>query len=68
MSCMTRGILRWGLIGGLALGAVTVLVGPDRVAAGLSQLQWEKQRERMELEKKERREGTEARRHGGTKQ
>ncbi|MHC4446183.1 MAG: hypothetical protein ACYSXF_00060 [Planctomycetota bacterium] len=35
---MTRGILRWGLIGGLALGAVTVLVGPDRVAAGLSQL------------------------------
>ena len=38
MSCMTRGILRWGLIGGLALGAVTVLVGPDRVAAGLSQL------------------------------
>ncbi len=38
MSCMTRGILRWGLIGGLGLGAVTVLVGPDRVAAGLSQL------------------------------
>lgn len=33
---ITRCVLRWGLVGGLALGAVTLLVGPERVAAGLS--------------------------------
>lgn len=33
---ITRYALRWGLIGGLALGAVTLLVGPERVAASLS--------------------------------
>lgn len=38
MSCMTRCMMRWGLIGGLALGGLTLLVGPDRVAAGLAQL------------------------------
>ncbi len=35
---ITRCILRWGLIGGLTLGGVTLLLGPDRVAAGLSQV------------------------------
>lgn len=35
---ITRCILRWGLIGGLALGGVTLLVGPERVAAGFSHL------------------------------
>lgn len=38
MTCITRCILRWGLIGGLALGGVTLLVGPERVAAGFGQL------------------------------
>lgn len=36
MSCITRGILRYGVIGGLALGGVTLLVGPERVATGLA--------------------------------
>lgn len=36
MFCFSRCILRWGLISGLALGGVTLLVGPERVAAGLS--------------------------------
>ncbi len=36
MFCFPRCILRWGLISGLALGGVTLLVGPERVAAGLS--------------------------------
>lgn len=31
-------MMRWGLISGLALGGLTLLVGPDRVAAGLAQL------------------------------
>jgi chromosome segregation ATPase len=35
---MTRCIFRWGLLGGLALGGLTLLVGPQRVAAGLSQV------------------------------
>ncbi len=34
----TRTLLRWGLISGLALGAVTLLVGPERVSAGFSVL------------------------------
>lgn len=38
MRCITRGIFRWGLIGGLALGGLTLLVGPDRVAAGFAQI------------------------------
>ncbi len=38
MSSITRGILRYGVIGGLALGGVTLLVGPVRVAAGLAQV------------------------------
>ena len=36
--CITRSLLRWGLVGGLALGAVTLLVGPERVAASLSMI------------------------------
>jgi len=35
---ITRTVLRWGLVSGLALGGVTLLVGPDRVCAGLTQL------------------------------
>jgi chromosome segregation ATPase len=38
MSIITRGILRYGLIGAFALGGVTLLVGPDRVATGLCQI------------------------------
>lgn len=38
MSCITRSLFRWGLIGALVLGGTTWLIGGDRVAAGLSQL------------------------------
>jgi len=38
MSGITRCIFRWGLVGGLALGGLTLLVGPERVAAGISQI------------------------------
>ncbi len=33
---ITRCIFRWGLIGTLALGGATLLIGPERVAAGLA--------------------------------
>ncbi len=33
---ITRCIFRWGLIGTLALGDATLLIGPERVAAGLA--------------------------------
>lgn len=36
MTSIPRFIIRWGLISGLALGGVTLLVGPERVAAGLA--------------------------------
>ncbi len=36
MSCVTRCIFRWGLISTLALGGATLLIGPERVAAGLA--------------------------------
>lgn len=36
--CITRSLLRWGLVGGLALGGMTLLVGPERVSAGLSMI------------------------------
>jgi len=36
MSFITRNILRWGLIGGLALGAACVLFGPAKVKMGLA--------------------------------
>jgi phage shock protein A len=36
MSCIPRFVLRWGLISALALGGATLLIGPDRVAAGLA--------------------------------
>ena len=39
MACITRCILRWGLISGLALGGATLLIGPERVGAGFHQLQ-----------------------------
>jgi chromosome segregation ATPase len=35
---ITRTLFRWGLIGGLALGGATLLLGPDRVAAGFSMI------------------------------
>lgn len=37
-SCLSRGLLRWGIVGGLALGGLTILVGPDRVGAAFDQL------------------------------
>ncbi len=36
MPAMTRCIFRWGLITALALGGATLLIGPERVAAGLA--------------------------------
>ncbi len=41
MGATTRFIVRWGLIGGLALGGVTLLVGPKRVVACFDQLREE---------------------------
>lgn len=38
MSCITRCIFRWGLVTGLALGGVTLLLGPERVATGFAQV------------------------------
>jgi phage shock protein A len=35
---ITRGILRWGLIGAVGLGAVAWFVGPERVSAGFDRL------------------------------
>ncbi len=35
---ITRTLLRWGLIGGLALGGLTLLIGPENVAMGLSKV------------------------------
>ncbi|HWB19107.1 MAG TPA: hypothetical protein VG711_02315 [Phycisphaerales bacterium] len=43
MSCITRGIIRWGLIGGLGLAGVTMLVGPERVSACLAQIRMKAQ-------------------------
>jgi phage shock protein A len=40
---ITRCILRWGLISGLALGGATLLVGPERVKAGFAHLQYQAQ-------------------------
>jgi len=37
MSCITRCVLRWGLIGGVALGAATI-VFPNHVKAGFAQV------------------------------
>jgi chromosome segregation ATPase len=36
--CITRSILRLGLVAALALGGTTLLIGKDRVAAGLSMI------------------------------
>lgn len=38
MFSLSRSLLRWGIIGGLALGGVAVLIGPDRVAAAFDQV------------------------------
>ncbi|MFO0875081.1 MAG: hypothetical protein U0575_14065, partial [Phycisphaerales bacterium] len=38
MPCFTRSLLRWGLIGALALGGTSMLVGPNVVAAGFAQV------------------------------
>lgn len=41
MGATTRFIVRWGLIGGLAIGGITLLVGPQRVIACFDQLRQE---------------------------
>ncbi len=38
MPSISRSLLRWGIIGGLALGGLTILIGPDRVGAAFDQL------------------------------
>ncbi len=35
---IARTIIRWGLISGLALGGITLLVGPQRMAMGIAQI------------------------------
>ena len=37
MASLSRSLLRWGLIGALALGGATLIFGPDMMAAGLAQ-------------------------------
>ena len=39
MVSITKGIFRTALIGGLVLGGATLIVGPQRMAAGISQVQ-----------------------------
>jgi hypothetical protein len=41
MGTTSRFIVRWGLIGGLAIGGITLLVGPQRVMACIDQLRIE---------------------------
>ena len=41
MGATTRFIVRWGLIGGFAIGGITLLVGPKRVVACFDQLREE---------------------------
>lgn len=41
MGTTSRFIVRWGVIGGLALGGITLLVGPQRVMACIDQLREE---------------------------
>ncbi|MBX3354547.1 MAG: hypothetical protein KF724_02485 [Phycisphaeraceae bacterium] len=36
--CVTRSLLRWSLIAGLGLGAVALVVGPQRVGAAMAQI------------------------------
>lgn len=38
MPCLTRSVLRWGLVAGLALGAATFVLGPQRMLAGFDQV------------------------------
>jgi phage shock protein A len=38
MACITRCIIRWGLIGGLALGGATLLIGQERMSDGFAQI------------------------------
>jgi chromosome segregation ATPase len=40
MPSLSRSLLRWGIIGGLALGGLAVLVGPDRVGAAFDQIRF----------------------------
>lgn len=35
---ITKSVLRWGLIGAVSLGGITLLVGPERVGAGIDRL------------------------------
>jgi hypothetical protein len=41
MGATSRFIVRWGIIGGLAVGGITLLVGPQRVMACIDQLRQE---------------------------
>jgi phage shock protein A len=41
MGATSRFIVRWGIIGGLAVGGITLLVGPQRVMACLDQIRKE---------------------------
>ncbi|MFK7960582.1 MAG: hypothetical protein AB8G96_08645 [Phycisphaerales bacterium] len=43
MRCITRGIVRWGLISALALGGATVVLGKDRVGSALGHLKTQAQ-------------------------
>ncbi|MDP7004684.1 MAG: hypothetical protein QF718_00535 [Phycisphaerales bacterium] len=41
MGATSRFIVRWGIIGGLVIGGITILVGPQRVMACIDQLRQE---------------------------
>ena len=38
ISCVTKHIVRWGLISVVVVGATSLLIGPERVAAGFAQI------------------------------
>jgi len=40
MPSISRSLLRWGIISGIALGGLTVLIGPDRVGAAFDQVRF----------------------------
>lgn len=43
MCCITRGIVRWGLISAVALGGATLVLGKQRMLAGLSHVKTQAQ-------------------------
>lgn len=38
MFSISRSVIRWAIVGGVGVGGITLLIGPERVAAGFSQI------------------------------